>query len=115
MSKQAFSVLPLTIVASATLVADRFITAAGAVPAADANVLGVVRQAAVSGDKVTVDVLGTAIVEAGAAVAVGATLKTDASGRAITWVTAGAKVGLALQAASAAGQFIEVLLIPNVA
>lgn len=115
MSKQAISLLPLTIVASATLVADRFITAAGGVPAADVNVLGVVRQAAVSGDRVTVDVLGTAIIEAGAAISAGATLKTDASGRAITWATAGAKVALALQSASGAGQFIEVLLIPNVA
>ena len=65
MSKQAFPILTLTIAATATLVAERFVTQAGAVPAADANVLGVVRQAAVSGDKVTVDVLGTAIVEAG--------------------------------------------------
>ncbi len=115
MSRQAISLLPLTIVATATLVADRFITFAGAVPAADANTLGVVRQAAVSGDKVTVDVVGTAIVEVGAAVTAGQTLKTDASGRAITWVTSGAKIGLALQSATAAGQFIEVLLIPNVA
>jgi hypothetical protein len=115
MSKQAIPLLALTIVASATLVAERFCTQAGGVPAAAANVLGVVRQAAVSGDKVTVDALGTAIVEAGAAIAAGATLSTDASGRAITWAVSGAKVALALQAASGAGQFIEVLLIPNVA
>lgn len=115
MSKQAISLLPLTIAATATLVADRFVTFAGAVPAADANTFGVVRQNAVSGDKVTVDAVGTAIVEVGAAVTAGATLKTDALGRAITWVTSGAKVGLALQSATAAGQFIEVLLIPNVA
>lgn len=114
MSRQAIPLLALTIVASATLVAERFCTQAGAVPAADANVLGVVRQNAVSGDKVTVDAIGTAIVEAGGAITAGATVKTDSVGRAITWVTSGAKVGMALQSASGAGQFIEVLLIPNV-
>ncbi len=55
------------------------------------------------------------VTPAGAAVAAGATLKADASGRGIAWATSGAKVGLALQAASGAGAFIEVLLIPNVA
>ena len=115
MSKQSFSILTLTISATATLTADRFVTIAGAVPAADAYVLGVCRTAAVSGDRVTVDVQGTSIVEAGAAVAVGNTVKVDASGRAIPWATSGAKVGIALQAATAAGQFIEVLLLPTAA
>lgn len=115
MSRQAISLLPLTITASATLTADRFVTFAGAVPSADANVLGVVRQAAVSGDKVTVDVLGTAIVEAGAAVTAGDTLKVTNTGKVIPWATSGAKVALALQSASGDGKFIEVLLIPNVA
>lgn len=115
MSRQAISLLPLTITASATLTADRFVTFAGAVPSADAYVLGVVRQAAVSGDKVTVDVQGTAIVEAGAAITAGASLKIDSSGRVITWDTSGARVGIALQAAAGAGSFIEVLLVPSVA
>ena len=42
-------------------------------------------------------------------------LASLSSGRGITWVTSGAKIGVALEAASAAGQMIEVLLIPNVA
>lgn len=113
--QQNISVLALTVAAAGTIAANRFITPAGAQAGADANTLGVCRQAAVATDKVTVDVLGTAIVEAGAAVAANATLKADASGRAITWVTSGAKVGIALEAASGAGQLIEVLLIPNVA
>lgn len=112
MSKQAISLLSLTIVATVTLTAERFVTFAGAVPAADASVFGVVRQGAVSGDKVTVDVQGTAIVEAGAAITAGATLKVDSTGKVITWATSGAKVGIALQAASASGAFIEVLLTP---
>lgn len=115
MSQQAISCLTLTALLAGTVAASRFVTAAGAQAGADANTLGVAKTAGVSGDRVALDVLGTAIVEAGAAVSAGATLKSDASGRAIPWATSGAKVGLALQSASAAGQFIEVLLIPNVA
>jgi len=115
MGQQNISVLSLTDTLTGTVAANRFVTAAGAQAGADANALGVSRQAGVATDKITVDVLGTATVEAGAAVAEGATIKSDASGRAITWVTAGAKIAVALEAASAAGQVIEVLLIPNAA
>ncbi len=115
MSKQNTPILTLTHRLTGTVAQHRFVSAAGAQVVADANAIGVTRVAGVSGEDVPVDVLGTAIVEAGAAIAAGASLKSDASGRAITWVTAGAKVAIALQAASAAGEFIEVLLIPNVA
>jgi len=115
MSQQAISLLALTVVATGTIAANRFVTPAGAQAGADANTLGVARTAAVPGDKIAVDVLGTAVVEAGAALSAGATVKADASGRAITWASSGAKVGIALEAATAAGQFIEVLLVPNVA
>lgn len=115
MSQQSISLLALTVALTGTVAASRFVTPAGAQAGADANTLGVTRTAGVSGDKVTADVLGTAIVEAGAAVAANATVKSDASGRAITWVASGAKVGIALQAAGAAGDLIEVLLIPNAA
>ncbi len=114
MSQQANGIYPVTVKATAALTANRFTTFAGAVPATTANALGVTRQTAAIGDAVTVDFLGSAIVEAGAAIAAGATVNSDATGRAITWAS-GAKLGLALQAASAAGAFIEVLLIPNVA
>ena len=115
MSQQNISVLTLTATLAGTVAANRFITPAGAQSGADANTLGVCRTAGVVGDKAPVDVLGTAIVEAGAAISAGASLKSDASGRAITWASTGAKVGIALQPATAAGQFIEILLIPNVA
>lgn len=115
MSRQNIALLALTVVATTAITADRFVTPAGAQAGADANTLGVARSAAASGERVPVDVIGTAVVESGAAVAAGATLKSDASGRAITWASSGAKVAVALEAASAAGQFIEVLLIPNVA
>lgn len=113
MSNQSISLLALPLTLSGTVAADRFVTPAGAQAGAGANTLGVARSAGVSGNKVTVDVLGTAIVEAGAAVAAGDTLKSDADGKAITWATSGAKVAIALQAATAAGQKIEVLLIQN--
>lgn len=115
MSQQAIAVLSLPLLLSGTVNPNRFVTAAGAQAGADANTFGVCRAGGVSGERQTCDVLGTAMVEAGAAVSAGATVKSDASGRAITWATSGAKVGLALEAATAAGQIIEVLLIPNVA
>lgn len=115
MSRQAIVLLSLTAVAAGTLAANRFITPLGAQAGAGENALGVVQHAAVATDLVTVDVLGTTIVESGAAVASGDTLKADSSGCAIPWATSGAKVAIALQAAAAAGQMIEVLLIPNAA
>lgn len=115
MSAQATSVLTLSILAASAIAVSRFVTPGGAQAGADANTLGVSRFAAATGERLSVDVLGTAVVEAGAAVAVGASIKSDASGRAITWASSGAKVGIALDAAAAAGQMIEVLLIPNVA
>lgn len=114
MSHQSISVLALPVTLSGTVAANRFVTPAGAQATAGVNTLGVARSAGASGEKITADVLGTAVVEAGAAVAANATVAADASGRAITWAS-GAKVGLALQAASGAGVFIEVLLVPNVA
>ena len=115
MSAQNIPVLTLTVALTGTVAANRFITPAGAQAGADGATLGVCRSPGVAGDKAPVDVLGTAVVEAGAAFALGASLKTDSSGRAITWATSGAKVGIALQAATAAGQLVEILLIPNVA
>ncbi len=115
MTTQNLSILALTVALTGTVSACRFITPAGALAGAGANTLGVVRSAGDSGARVATDVLGTAVIEAGAAIAAGDTLKTDSTGRGITWATSGAKVALALEAAGAAGEFIEVLLIPNVA
>lgn len=115
MSAQNTALLTLTVVAAGTISAGRFVTPAGAQAGADANTLGVARFDAVANDKLAVDAVGTAIVKSGAAFSVGATLKSDANGKAITWATSGAKVAFALQAATAADQDIEVLLIPNAA
>ena len=116
MSQQSIALLTLTRTAAGAIAANRFVTPLGAQAGVDANVLGVSRvAAAAAGEKIPVDVIGTTTVEAGAAIAEGATLESDATGRAITWATAGGRVGIALEAASAAGEFIEILLISNAA
>lgn len=115
MSRQSISLMTLAVVASGIVAQSRFITPTGAQAGADANALGVTRVAGVANDKIPTDVLGTATVEAGAAIAAGATVKSDASGRAITWASAGARLGVALEPAAGAGSFIEVMLIPNAA
>lgn len=115
MSTQSIPLLTLTLMAASVIAAARFVTPLGAQAGADANTLGAACTAAAIGEKLPVDVRGTTTVEAGAAIALGATLKSDAQGRAITWAASGAKVGIALEAATAAGQFIEVLLVDNVA
>jgi len=112
---QSRPLLTLSVALAGNAAAHRFITPAGAPAGANANTLGVARTAGAGGDAVPVDVLGTTIVEAGAAFAAGTTLKVDAAGRAIAWATAGARVAVALQAAGAEGDRVEVLLIPNAA
>lgn len=113
MSQQFTSILTITIPATATVSANRFLGIGGALCAADATAIGVTRIGGVSGDKLPVDVLGTAVVESGAAVTAGVAVKSDSTGRAIAWVTSGNRCGIALDAATAAGQFIEVLLLTN--
>jgi hypothetical protein len=106
------AILTETITASAALTANRFCTQAGAVPAAGARVAGVTRTSGDIGALVPVDTMGTAIVEAAAAIVVGAAIETAADGRAVTR-TSGATVASAITAATAAGQLIEVRLITN--
>lgn len=113
MSYQSIALLTLPRKLTGNVAAHRLVTAAGAQAGADAVVLGSSCSAGSTGDTIPVDTIGTTTVEAGAAIADGATLKADASGRVITWASSGAKVGVALQAAAAAGQFIEVRLLDN--
>jgi hypothetical protein len=136
MSGSHIDLMTLRVQASAAVRARRFVTFAGAeVAAAGGKAMGVSRHAAAIGEDLAVVVSGTVIVEAGAAVAVGGTVAADAQGRAIpgatltviaggTAVTSSAAngaiiqgvdppqfpMGDALTAATAAGQFIEVLL-----
>jgi len=101
-------ILTLTVLAAAALSGRRFVTNAGAVPAAAAKVLGVTNAAYDAGEQAGVGVLGVMLVEAGAAIAADANVETDNVGRAIT-LAAGVNCGRALDAAGAAGEFIRVL------
>ena len=107
------SVLPLTVLATATVAANRCVTSLGAYAAAGGSVLGVTRSSGVAGDLLPVDVLGTAEAEAAGVIAADAPVMVDATGRVVTHTGNNVKVGKALAAASAAGAFIEILLIPN--
>jgi hypothetical protein len=91
----SYSVLALTVQATATLAANRFIEADG------------------TGDQMTVDCLGTAIVEAGGAIAAKGACKVDAAGKVLAHDSTNKIVAMALTAAAADGDLIHVLLIPN--
>lgn len=112
MAAAANKLLTLSVVATAALAQYRAVTGTGAVPAAGARCLGFTDTAADVGQRVSVGVLGTTIAEAGAAFAADTALELDAQGRVITKTT-GVTVGRAIGAASAAGQMVEILLIPN--
>jgi hypothetical protein len=115
MSRQFISLLALTVVASGAVTESRFVTPAGAQAAgAGVNTLGVARFTAADTEPLTVDVLGTAVVESGAALTANGSLQVDATGRVID-KAAGVAVARLLpgQVAGAAGVFVEVLLIPN--
>lgn len=105
------SVLAKTLTAAGTIVAERFVSAAGAqISVAGNAAIGVARNAAAAGELVTVDMVGTAIIESGGAISAGVAVKSGADGRALTYDT-GTKAGVALQAATGAGQRIEILLL----
>jgi predicted RecA/RadA family phage recombinase len=63
-----------------------------------------------TGDACTVGILGVSKVEVGAAVAAGAALMSDATGRAVTATGTNPICGYALHSAAAAGQVVPVLL-----
>lgn len=106
------SIFVQTIVATAVLTGFRGVTIAGGVPGAGLTGLGLAQTGGVVGDAVPVNVLGTAVGEAGAAIALGAALEFDALGRVIT-KAAGVTIGRALTAAANVGDQVEVLLIPS--
>lgn len=138
MSQQAMSLMALSISAAVSAVTEyRAVDYAGVqVTVQGTKAMGVAKRGAAIGDGFDVAVIGTAVVEAGAAFAVGASLIVDAQGRAIastgklgiaaggTAVTSTAANGLiltggdaseyvfadALQAAAGAGDKVEVLL-----
>lgn len=134
---QAISLLDLSLISAGAIARGRLVTFGGAqVAAANAKAVGVAKfGVAAAGADVSVTVCGTAVAEAGAAITVGQPLAADAQGRVVpaaslavgtgaTAVTSSAAngailtggelpqfiIGDALQAAGAAGAFIEILL-----
>lgn len=137
MSKQSITTLALAVVASGAVTAYRAVGFDGAQATTQGQkIMGIAHTDAADGDPLTVNTDGTVPVESGAAIAVGDSLIVDAQGRAIpttgnlgvaaggTTVTSTAANGEvleggdlpefvfadALEAASAAGEFIEVLM-----
>lgn len=134
---QAISLLALTVQAVGAISAHRAVGFDGAQATVQGQkIMGVSRVTDVDGAALPVDVAGSVTIESGAAISVGDSLIVDSAGRAIpvtgalgvaagaTAVTSAAAngailtgadlpefvLGDALEAASAAGEFIEVLL-----
>lgn len=112
MSAQSIAVLTLTLAATAQVTAERFVGFDGAPATAAGPAAGVSRTDALAGDDFPVDVIGTAVVEAGGAIDEGGEIEVGADGKAAAQ-SAGVTVARALQEATADGDRIEVLLIGN--
>ena len=100
--------MAVTIAAAAALTRFRFVDFTGNVASAGERPLGVATTDFDTGEQASVATHGEILVEAGAAVAVGAEVESDASGRAVTKTT-GVAFGVARDAAAAAGDIIRVL------
>lgn len=100
--------LTTSIAAAAALTRLRLVGLTGNVCAAGAVALGVCEADTDSSQQAPVNVTGILLVEAGGAVAAGAEVESDASGRAIT-KSAGVGVGHALDAAAQAGDVIRIV------
>ena len=75
--------------------------------------IGVLQNKPIATHAATIGIYGVSKVVAGAAVAFGANVQSDTTGRAITAASADYSQGMALQAAAAAGEIIPVLLRPQ--
>jgi Uncharacterized conserved protein (DUF2190) len=101
--------LVVTLAAATSLSRFRLTAFSGAQAAAGERALGVPVTNFDIGEQAGVATHGEMLVEAGAAVAVGDQVQSDASGRAIT-LAAGVAFGVARDAATAAGDIIRVLV-----
>lgn len=111
----SLSTLALTVIASAALANNRAVNQAGAYPAAGGLAFGITRSDAAIGDPTPVDVQGTAIVTAGAAFSKDVALMVGTNGKLIAHDNDGDKhaVARSMEAATADGQLVEVLLVPS--
>ena len=100
--------LAVTIAAAAALTRFRFVDFAGNVASAGERALGVPSTDFDTGEQASVATHGEILVEAGAAIAAGAEVESDANGKAIT-KAAGVVNGVAWDAAAAAGDVIRIV------
>ncbi len=101
-------ILVASVLAAANLTRQRFVGFDGNVCAAGAKALGVVEADTDANNMAPANLLGVILVEAGAAIAAGADVQSDATGRAIT-KAAGAANGIAWDAATGAGDLIRIV------
>lgn len=101
-------ILTTSVVAIAELTRRRFVGFDGNVCAAGVKALGVVEADTEAGGVAPANVLGVLLVEAGAVIAAGAEVQSDANGLAIT-KAAGVANGTAWDAAAAAGDVIRIV------
>ncbi|MDH4869817.1 DUF2190 family protein [Pseudomonas sp. BN515] len=101
-------VLVASILALGALTRQRFIGLDGNTCAAGAKAFGVAEYDSDAGNMAPGNVLGVILVEAGNAIAAGAEVQSDASGKAIT-KAAGVGNGYALDAATADGDVIRIV------
>jgi Uncharacterized conserved protein (DUF2190) len=99
--------------ATAAIAQFQPVQASGAPAVAAGNVLGFATIAAASGVRVPVGVGLTVIAIAGAAIAAGAAVEVHTTVTQVVTKSAGIAIGRALTAAGAAGDQIEVSMIPN--
>lgn len=113
MAVAAIDILTVGVVATGTVTQYQPILASGANCVAAGNAVGFARIGGVATDRIPTTVLGTSIAIAGAAIAVGALVEVHTTVTQVVTKSAGIAIGRALTAASAAGDQIEVLIIPN--
>ncbi|AZE47153.1 Putative membrane protein [Pseudomonas chlororaphis] len=101
-------VLTTSVIAVVDLPRYLFASFGGALCAAGAKAFGTVQADTEADNVAPISVLGICLVTAGAAVAAGVEVESDASGRAVTLAT-GKPNGFTLDAATAAGDVIRIL------
>jgi len=102
----------LTVVAAANFAANLAVGFDGALASAGAPIKGMADVDGETGVPLTVDVMGSSIATAGAAFVKDAELEVGAAGKLITKTT-GIAVARSLEAATADGDKVEVLLLPK--
>lgn len=111
----SIATLTLTVIATVALENARAVNQAGAYPEAGGLAFGITRSDAAIGDPTPVDVQGTATVQSGAAFAKDVPLMVGTNGKLIAHDGDGDKhaVARSMEAATAADQLVEVLLVPS--